>query len=119
MDNNDIRDRVSNYTSLADDILNIPHIDSDNMDEYLKNLAEKARILEYMFSMLCHGRGSSKTPRALINLVLCAHDLDKTTIKQALNSLYGTELLGNTQEMASIDDILDITMKNVRETGHI
>ena len=32
--------------SLADDILNIPYIDSDNMDEYLKNLADRARKLE-------------------------------------------------------------------------
>lgn len=42
----DFWDRVFADYSLADDILNIPYIDSDNMDEYLKNLADRARKLE-------------------------------------------------------------------------
>lgn len=42
----DFWDRVFDDYSLADDILNIPYIDSDNMDEYLKNLADRARKLE-------------------------------------------------------------------------
>ena len=42
----DFWDRVFADYSLADDILNIPYIDSDNMDEYLNNLADRARKLE-------------------------------------------------------------------------
>lgn len=42
----DCWDRIFADCSLADDILNIPYIDSDNMDEYLKNLADRARKME-------------------------------------------------------------------------
>lgn len=58
-------DEIFKQSTIANDILNIPYIDSDNMDEYLNNLAERVMNLE------------------------------QDSMKRALNSIYGIRNLNN------------------------